>query len=58
VDYSYTFPKNPFGSNLEVIDPVQVRSVERLEDLPKYMPHRTTVHHFIERICSSLQAKP
>ena len=58
VDYSYICSKIPFSDYLEVIDPVQVSGVERLVNLPKHMPNRITVCHFIERIPSSPQAKP
>ena len=44
VDYSYTCSKIPFSGNLEVIDPVQVNGVERLENLPKHMPNRIAIH--------------
>jgi hypothetical protein len=49
-DYSYTCSKIPFSGNQELIDPVQVRGVERLEELPKHMPNRITIWKFIERI--------
>ena len=41
VDYSYTCPKIPFSGNQKVIDPVQVRGLERLEDLPKHMEFKS-----------------
>ena len=40
VDYSYICPKITFSSNSGVIDIVQVRGLERLEDFPKHMPNR------------------
>ena len=40
MDYSYTCSKIPFSGNPEVIGPVQVRGLERLEDFPKHMPNR------------------
>ena len=40
VDYSYICPKITFSSNSGVIDIVQVRGLERLENFPKHMPNR------------------